>query len=1214
MTIPRLDHTDEMATEAYQKVICMVDRTVNDAGLLLQRLQAREPEKEPDDNKETRVEIGGESESCKTAPSTSETTSRSAHTPPYSRPRKSSLKKRGSSGVPDLRVLSKDGGEVKIMHVDNVFISCDSDGASVMLSDSSKASGKHKHRVIHIDSPSREIPLKKKPVSEAAEQEMNKGSQTVKFDPSSNQPKQKGKKLKPKSVTPKSNTSSSTSKSSSKSRSYLKETVTRTEITTTKEYPDDSDTSDPTKGVVKKQEVKTTTTTNIYPDEEPMGPLPMAKTTERRYTTRVESPTQKPVEPFSKYILTKHDREKSSSSSRSRPLNDICDTLSPGVKTAMEDKLRRSHKIGPEEPRDPYRPKKFTKFHVERAPRIDRSSESSKSAKAKKAKKAKKKREPERADESTESSESVKARKVKTPKKAMSPLKDSPRNLPPWGVASAEVPIEVELPKKEKKAPSPPSTLQYTSSQSSLLGKSIHRRTPPSGKRHKKKKKHEPFVEAGKSESYLEQRLQYAIAGRKKGKKQIEEARAHIKESRKAMKRHDKKKRAETLYTNPVTPRYLKPKYDVPDELKIKREEESSDSSKSTKSAKLNAAKKRAAKKKSESSSTTESITTARSSTPPKDSPRNLPPWGVPSAEVPIEIELPPKKETKARSPPSTLQYTSSHSSLLGKAIHRKTPPSGKRHKKKKKHEPFVEAGKSESYLEHRLQYAIAGRKKGKKQIRQARDSIKESRKAMKEQDAKKRSTKKYTNPVTPKYLKPKYKIPDELKVKRDSSEETDESSKSTKGTGPDSSKDERTPISSTKSDGAVYASKKSTRKKPTKKSPSNKGKKNKKKKKEVEEREMPLPERSESYLNIVSPYAIAGRKVKRKPAQRVGTLAQIRQKRENIKQSRETMKQFDAGRVLAKEFITNPGQAPHITNIMKKQEEVAEHLEKGPKEVDFLPPGLDAESRTALIDHSTGPPSALPQMREPPQMGRPFQRRERVRIIHRPHNPLRKKLKKRNGLRPAGKTESWLEASLKFAVEGEKARKKKAQEDQAKAGEPEKSSSNATGEGSKESAEPKPQKLRESGEGSDKPWSINGRKTEQSSTESKSQSLKIVAPSYGEADSPSIRGFKKSAKKRAKPPKKKRVEPKSQSTEEIADLGTARSETPKIRTSSSSRSLGKKIPSLCTPSGSSLKVESESLKTPSAGHSTACNSAARMPMGPEKESYERVVCRKCEK
>ncbi|RCN43737.1 hypothetical protein ANCCAN_10302 [Ancylostoma caninum] len=181
--------------------------------------------------------------------------------------------------------------------------------------------------------------------------------------------------------------------------------------------------------------------------------------------------------------------------------------------------------------------------------------------------------------------------------------------------------------------------------------------------------------------------------------------------------------------------------------------------------------------------------------------------------------------------------------------------------------------------------------------------------------------------------------------------------------------------------------------------------------------------------------------------------------------------------------------------------------------------------------------------------------------------------------------------------------------------GEPEKPSSNITGEGSKESTEPKQQKVRESAEGLDKSGSIDERKTEQSSTESKSQSLKMAASSYGEAVSPSKRGFKTSAKlKKAKPPRKKRVESKSQSAEEIADLGTARTETPKPRTSSSSRSLGKKIPSLCTPSASSLRVKSESLRTPSVGANTACSSASRMPMKPEKEPHERVVCRKCEK
>lgn len=188
------------------------------------------------------------------------------------------------------------------------------------------------------------------------------------------------------------------------------------------------------------------------------------------------------------------------------------------------------------------------------------------------------------------------------------------------------------------------------------------------------------------------------------------------------MKEQDEERRAEKLYKNPVTPRYLKPKYDIPDELKVKREDtdNSTKSSKSTKAAKKRTPKKGVGKKKereSQSTSRTESVKTARSSTPKKESPCILPPWGVPSAEVPLEVEL-PKKQKKPPAPPSTLQYTSSQSSLLGRAVHRKTPPSGKRHKKKKKHEPFVEAGKSDSYLDHRLQYSIAGRKIGKKQVR----------------------------------------------------------------------------------------------------------------------------------------------------------------------------------------------------------------------------------------------------------------------------------------------------------------------------------------------------------------------------------------------------------------------------------------------------------------------------------------------------------------
>ncbi|KAK6726022.1 hypothetical protein RB195_004376 [Necator americanus] len=986
-----------MASDTYQKVIHMVDATVRSAGELLKQLQDHRVEPPVIETKKIPIKITSQGDSCKTASFTT-SSSLSAHTPPYSRSelklksKKLESKKRSSYATADVCVGHEDGGDIRIIHADNVYINCDSDGFSAEMSDfsqSSKRSKKRRKLTGHMDTALKEISLEKKEAGEVkADEKVQKDLHAMQGDSKSAELK----KITPKAVTPKTrSTSTSTSKKgvtekqAKKSKSYLKETITRTEIITTKEFPGDiKSLDDATKGTVKKREVKTTSTVNIYPEDKVAGQLVPGIETRNYTTTEIlkkpgESGT---VEPFSRFVLGNRDQGTSSGPSQKSEYAESISELSSLLKTAVEQSSNISKNKPSSKPRDPYRPPKVSQDStVEKLSAVHKvNKESDKSAEQKKIKATKKTLSHRESENTTRTESSIKAER--TPAQQM----ESPRTMPPWGLPSREDPTEMTAVKKHSKAKSTPSTLQYTSSQSSLIGKSYPRKTPPSAKRHKKKKE-EGFTEAGKSESYLERTLKYAIAGRKPSK------------TRQARQGSDEVK------------------------VHSKKSDESSRSSSSVKAIKLKSKlKKETSTRARETTSDTECITTARSSTPRKDSPILLPPWGMPSAETPVEL-TPVKKHGKAQSPPSTLQYSSSQSSLIGKSYHRKTPPSGKRHKRKKKEEEFREAGKSESYLERTLKYAVAGRKLSKKhQVRKARESIKESRKSMKAKDVEKRSAKTFKNPVTPRYLKPKYKIPEEFKIERKSAEEynTSVKSESNQSSGPSSEfyygKGEETPLSSTKSDGSSHMSGFKSSKKKKKKMDG--------KKREEDGRGMVAADKSESYLEHVNEYAIAGRKVKRKSPPK--SSVDIWRKRENIKESRKMMKKGDVGRVYSKEFVTNPAKPASLGNIMKRQQELAAHLVHGSKDRDSLSEAADVESRTVVHDHSLPPPTSLSSL------GRPYRRMERARVVRRMHKRLRKKPKKRSGFQPATESKSWLEHSLKFATAGEMARKKKEEEAEA--------------------------------------------------------------------------------------------------------------------------------------------------------------------------------------
>ena len=124
-------------------------------------------------------------------------------------------------------------------------------------------------------------------------------------------------------------------------------------------------------------------------------------------------------------------------------------------------------------------------------------------------------------------------------------------------------------------------------------------------------------------------------------------------------------------------------------------------------------------------------------------------------------------------------------------------------------------------------------------------------------------------------------------------------------------------------------------------------------------------------------------------------------------------MRKFDTGPRLSKEFTHNPGIAPDLRSIAKKQEELASRLAGGPPIS-----AIDVDSRTAVVmDHSLAPPPPLPKI------GKRFERKDKVDVKKSPRR-LRKACERRkpDALRPAAPSGSWLEHSLKFADDGRKA------------------------------------------------------------------------------------------------------------------------------------------------------------------------------------------------
>ncbi|VDK50234.1 unnamed protein product [Cylicostephanus goldi] len=346
-----------------------------------------------------------------------------------------------------------------------------------------------------------------RPTNEELAQKVDKDTEMVEYDASSMKTKEQRQRF-PKIITPKTR-SSSKSTSKKKKKSYLKETVTRTEILTTKEVPDGVG-YDPSKAVIKNKEIKTKTTTNIYPDKTPEAPLPQTQI--RRTFTRSESSDRsKNAEPFSRFLL---NGEKESSQ------KDYIAMVKNALEAALvewEDKHR------PKKPIDPYRPPKKSskkgsrkssrKSSAVRVIKIDTSGVGTKeSAKARRKTSKRKKREKVTVAKSKTPTESD---ELKTATRARS-NGDSMQTLSESGLASAKFPVVKHAKIKT------PSTLAFSPSHSSLLGKKVKPRTPTKVRRHSRTpKRSEGFNLAERSESYLDRQISAARRRERTAKKQV---------------------------------------------------------------------------------------------------------------------------------------------------------------------------------------------------------------------------------------------------------------------------------------------------------------------------------------------------------------------------------------------------------------------------------------------------------------------------------------------------------------------------------------------------------------------------------------------------------------------------------------------------------------------------------------------------------------------
>ncbi|KJH45082.1 hypothetical protein DICVIV_08867 [Dictyocaulus viviparus] len=149
-----------MASQAYDKVLTMVDRTVNNAGELLRRLKPRSSKQHS--KRESVI-----SEEYATSPTNLHNNS-SVRTSRSHSNRKASRRRRRRRAAVDDPEASSDHCDVTIEHADNIFITYDSDVLAIKTSDKSFSSirSRSSKRSDHDDVKPQEEPSSKKSVDE----------------------------------------------------------------------------------------------------------------------------------------------------------------------------------------------------------------------------------------------------------------------------------------------------------------------------------------------------------------------------------------------------------------------------------------------------------------------------------------------------------------------------------------------------------------------------------------------------------------------------------------------------------------------------------------------------------------------------------------------------------------------------------------------------------------------------------------------------------------------------------------------------------------------------------------------------------------------------------------------------------------------------------------------------------------------------------------
>ncbi|KAK5969319.1 hypothetical protein GCK32_001474 [Trichostrongylus colubriformis] len=855
--------THVMASDAYQRVLLMVDATVNSARDLLNQLQANSRQKESSlaSSKASEQADSIKSDSCHTASFVS-SESKSAHTPSYSirdlcsKPHQ--MKK--CDDAKSIEIREGDDVGVTIVHADNVYINCESEPESIASSKRSLSL-----RVKSKDRSKRKTAAEKKPCDI-----------TLTEKPQPAEPCELPKESERTSST--TSTKTSSKRTPSEAPTLSKRTPVRT----------------PTKGVSKRMPSRTPTKGSSRMTPSKASTKDLSKRTPTGMPAKVSSrrtPSRAGVKDLSKRTPTRTPTKGASKRTLSETPTKDSSKLTPSKAPAKDLSMRTPTRTP-------------TKEFSKRTPSKSRTATSTLSGKSTSAKSKGKQSCIKETVERTVTTTAVENVPGKSPKKKRDVRK----------VREVHVYPESQVPELAKQVGNiitdtirKTTTKVYEEKQPGKTGKAVCSARPVTASEQQRK--------GTQSSSSSSKKIPI-----RKGTFPLESAFAPLLASCQSLSMSGRRplRQPRDPYRPTKKPCLTKPSSKVAANIDI------SDKSKALQGTPSKPVKVPIHKTKKPPGKLGKTKTPKKSRTPkrPQEPPKQLPPWGALSAETGVEVET---RKSKAIAKPTS--SSSQDSSMGRSIQRKSPPSSARKRKKKRKDShpvpkrseslldlsPYAVAGRKLK------QQSSSKTPSSQQQIRQSRVNIERSRQQMKQIDEEKRSSKSFEkNPAVPSYQHGIAKVRDD-----ESSSSRQDSSKPTlssvtgklpseKSTGemttPPSTSKRATPLRN-KFDSSPALGKPVVRL--VRKS-------HKKRNKKADEAEPGLKtaRESPSYLEMANRYAVAGRKLRKPP-----NLENIRLSRESIKESREIMKKQDEHKRRSKEFAMNPANT-HMVMLKPKEEE----------------------------------------------------------------------------------------------------------------------------------------------------------------------------------------------------------------------------------------------------------------------------------------------------